>query len=76
MNEKEIAEKEIALIKEFQERMIQRFKMGRKQYGFDYLEKDLNNEIDEEILDIAGYAMLMYLRLKIRRMMKNEHKDV
>lgn len=71
MNEKEIAKKEIDLITEFHRRMIDRFKEGRKEYGFDYFKKDLTNEIEEELLDIANYALLMYLKIKIQRMMRD-----
>ena len=53
-------------IDEFQEKMEKRLKMGNSDYGDGLFNgHDLINDIEEELLDLANYAYLMYARLKV-----------
>jgi len=39
--------------------------MGDKKYGNDWITRDLDKDIEEELLDISNYAYLMYRKLKL-----------
>lgn len=53
-------------------RMWERFEKGRDKYGFDYLTKDQLNDIEEELLDVANYAFMFYMKISLlkRRLSK------
>lgn len=45
--------------------MKMRLKNGLKEYGKDeFMRKNLKNEIEEELLDLANYAFLLSLKVK------------
>jgi len=60
-------------LSEFFVLMEKRLDMGAKQYGDgDYWGKDIIGELMEELLDVAVYAYLEYLKLlKIQTMLKS-----
>ena len=63
------------IIEEFQKLMKQRIESGRKKYGLDYLHKDLNKDMKEELLDLANYALLLYMRIRLKERLKDFQKD-
>lgn len=49
----------------FIHKMKMRLGVGLKEYGNDsFMEKNLKNEIEEELLDLANYAFLLSLKVK------------
>jgi len=52
------------LAKEFCRRLITRLDDGHKKYKDDYFLKDLGKDTEEELLDIANYALLQYMKIK------------
>ena len=57
-------------LKEFIKMMRSRFKSGRKQYGMDYLMKDQIKDIEEELVDVAVYAMLLFNKVRMMKCLK------
>lgn len=52
---------------EFVKRLEQRMEQGFKEYGdksFDRSPKELLEEIEEELLDICGWSVVLYKRIK------------
>jgi len=58
---------EAKMIQKFINMMKTRFKNGREQYGMDYLMKDQITDIQEELVDTAVYAMLLFIKVEILR---------
>lgn len=56
--------KDFEYFEEFTQRMDERIKMGRKQYGNDWFFKDLCKDMEEELLDLANYAYLLFRKVK------------
>jgi len=57
-------------LKEFIKMMRSRFNSGRKQYGMDYLMKDQIKDIEEELVDVAVYAMLLFNKVRMMKCLK------
>jgi len=57
-------------IKDFIKMMHSRFRSGRKQYGMDYLMKDQIKDIEEELVDVAVYAMLLFNKVRMMKCLK------
>jgi len=56
--------------REFIKMMKSRFKSGRRQYGMDYLMKDQIKDIEEELVDVAVYAMLLFNKVRMMKCLK------
>lgn len=59
---------EYELIERFVQLMIHRVETGRDTYGMDYLEKDNLTELQYELLDVANYALLEFMKIELLRM--------
>jgi hypothetical protein len=56
----------------FVDKMYDRLEQGSRQYGEAYLGRDLMKDIEEELLDIANYAYLQYIKLKLFKEVLND----
>jgi len=55
------------LLSEFNKKCSDRLSKGKEKYGDDaYLKRDLVEDIEEELLDVANYAFLFFC--KVRRL--------
>ena len=55
---------------EFTWSMLQRFKKGRKKYGKKYFKRDNLTELQMELIDVANYAMMEFIKIEA---MKNKN---
>ena len=53
--------------KEFTKIMFDRIQEGHKKYGDDWKRKDNLKEMEYELFDIANYAYLQWLKLKLKK---------
>jgi len=53
--------------KEFTKIMFERIQEGNKKYGDDWKRKDNLKEMEYELFDIANYAYLQWLKLKLKK---------
>lgn len=54
-----------AIIDTFSDRMIERFEEGERKYGeYSFNGKDMFKEMEEELLDVANYALMQYIKLQ------------
>ena len=51
-------------VSDFQKRMLERFEAGRKKYGMKYLRRDNLSELQDELIDVANYAMMQWLKIE------------
>ena len=62
-----LSKEEYKLIKEFNEKLIKKLEKSRKIYGstLNHLTKErIKKEIEEEIIDIAGWSIMYWIKLK------------
>lgn len=52
---------------EFTKRMYERMDRAHKRYKNDWFFTDMTVQMEEEILDLANYAYLLYRKLKLYR---------
>lgn len=69
MNKKrtKLKKEEYDLIQSFTAKLIEKLERGRSTYGEDYKklsEKQVKKEIEMELLDISGWAILFWMKLK------------
>lgn len=58
---------EYKYIKEFENKLKKKIEKARKQYGLKYLKltkKRMKKEIEEELLDIAGWSLMYWMKLR------------
>jgi hypothetical protein len=53
--------------KYFINRMLERLELGRQKYGDDYEEKNIDREMEDELIDIANYALMKVVKMKRRQ---------
>jgi hypothetical protein len=70
MSDNFVLEEERKTFDAFITRMWERFEKGREKYGFDYLAKNQLNDIEEELLDVANYAFLFYMKMRLLKCLK------
>jgi len=57
--------------------MRDRLEEGARLYGTAYLQRNLIQDIREELLDIANYAYLQYLKLNfLERKLDEDNRDI
>jgi len=62
-----LLEEEYPLIEEFSKKLVKKLEKGREDYGMKYLKLDREKvfgEIEEELLDVAGWALMFWIKLK------------
>lgn len=62
-----LEKEEYNLIEEFAKKLVARTEKGRGEYGMNYMKlnkKKVMREIEEELLDVAGWAMMFWMKLK------------
>ena len=67
MANKGFTKKDKELLKEFSNKLVKRLNKAKKEYGESYLKLDKKKylkEIEEELMDIAGWSMMFWLKLK------------
>jgi len=52
--------------KRFVSKMKKRLKMGDERYGNDWLTRNLHRDMEEELLDLACYAYLIFRKAKVK----------
>lgn len=48
----------------FQYKMCERFTKGRKKYKNKYLKRDNLSELQDELIDVANYAMMEWMKIE------------
>lgn len=55
-------------IRKFQKVMVERIEVGRRKYGMNYIRgRDNLKELQDELLDVANYALLEWLHIERMR---------
>ena len=68
-------EEQCRLQVEFMSRLADRLETGRREYGDDSLRRsqtELRTEIEEELLDVAGWAFVLWVRVQLMGAGKDE----
>jgi len=62
-----LKKKEYKLIEEFTKKLTKKLEKARKEYGMNYMKlnkKKTMDEIEEELLDIVGWGLMFWMKLK------------
>ncbi len=68
-----LEDKEYILIKEFINKLTRKLEKAREEYGSDYskLNREMTmKEVEEELIDIAGWSMMFWMKLKRKGVLK------